>query len=208
MHYLFIDESTGIINYSSIDSSIDYTESHNEHGLLILTIEDKSACLNIAGKYYKDGIILDLPVRPSVHHVWRLSSEAWVEPNNYLDILKSEISARVDKLAGETRLKYITTSPGQEATYTAKLQDAKAYIADGYPTDSTPFVWIHAEAAATGTTAQQVADLIVYTAGLWSQVGAQIEGARQEAKIKGRDATTAAELYAAEQAFKAAMAAL
>lgn len=93
------------------------------------------------------------------------------------------ISGEVDLYAGHTRLRFITVSPGQEATYISKLEDARAYIAAGYPTNSSPFVWVHAEAAATGATATQVADLIVYTAGLWSMVGSQIEGARQAAKM-------------------------
>lgn len=99
-----------------------------------------------------------------------------------LDEARVEAAIEVDNIAGQTRLRFITVSPGQEATYLSKLADANAYIAAGYPADATAFVWINAEAIATNATPQIVADLIVYTASQWSQVGAQIEGARQAAK--------------------------
>lgn len=99
-----------------------------------------------------------------------------------LDDAKAAAISEVDALAGKKRMQYITTSPGQDVTYLSKLEDARAYVAAGYPQDSTPFVWIHAEATATGSTAQQTADFIIVTAELWSAVGAQIEGARQGAK--------------------------
>jgi hypothetical protein len=122
--------------------------------------------------------------------------------------LRKEAGQRIESLAGQTRLRYITDSAGQGETYAAKFADAKAYIAAGYPTDATPYVWINAEATATGTTPTQVADLIVYTANLWALVGAQIEGARQAAKIGLNSALTTETIETLEAAFKAAMAAL
>lgn len=125
-----------------------------------------------------------------------------------LDQIKAAAAARVDQLAGKVRLKYTTTSPGQEMTYISKLADAKAYIAAGYPSDVSPYAWIDAESAATGGTPTQVADLIVYTANLWITVGAQIEGHRQAAKQAISAATAAAQVLAAEDAFVTAMSAL
>lgn len=125
-----------------------------------------------------------------------------------LATLQKEAVDRVDTLAGATRLNYVTITPGQEMTYTTKLADAKAYIAAGYPVDATPYVWINTEATATGTTATQVADLIVYTGGLWATVGATIEGKRQEAKKLIIAALTVTDIRITEQAFIDAMAAL
>jgi hypothetical protein len=125
-----------------------------------------------------------------------------------LATLKSDAVIRVDALAGKTRLKYVTASPGQEMTYTAKLADAKAYISAGYPLDTTPYIWIATEAAMTGATPAQVADLVVYTAGLWGQVGAAIEGKRQETKRAIAAALTVTDIRFAEQAFIAAMSTL
>lgn len=124
-----------------------------------------------------------------------------------LATLQKEAIDRVDSLSGLTRLKYVTISPGQEMTYTAKLADAKAYVDAGYP-DAIPYPWINAEALATNTTPTQVADLIIYTAGLWSTVGATIEGKRQEVKKLITAALTVTDIRIAEQVFIDAMAAL
>jgi hypothetical protein len=133
---------------------------------------------------------------------YRIESAPVIES---LDAIRARVATEVDARAGATRLKFITVSPGQEATYIAKLDDAKAFVAAGYPEDASAFIWISAEAAATGATPTQVADLIIYTAGLWSQVGAAIEGARQAAKI-AISAGNEAQIYAAQEAFKATMA--
>ena len=125
-----------------------------------------------------------------------------------LATLQKEAVDRVDSLAEMSRLKYVTISPGQEMTYTAKLADAKAYISAGYPVDASLFPCIAFEATATGTTNQQVADLIIYTAGLWSAVGAMIEGKRQEFKKAIATALTVADIRIAEQGFIDAMGAL
>jgi hypothetical protein len=125
-----------------------------------------------------------------------------------LNDAKAAAISEVDALAGKKRMQYITTSPGQDVTYLAKLEDARAYVAAGYPQDSTPFVWIHAEATATGSTAQQTADFIIVTAGLWSAVGAQIEGARQGAKQAINAGQDVADVTAAVQAFNDALAAI
>lgn len=95
-----------------------------------------------------------------------------------LDHAKAMALRTVDAMVGDKRRAYITTSPGQEATYTAKLADAKAYIAANYPADASTYPWIYAEAQKTGMTSTAVADLIVSTANTWTQIGAAIEGAR------------------------------
>lgn len=124
-----------------------------------------------------------------------------------LATLQADSLFRIDALAGMTRLKFITVSPGQEMTYTAKLADAQAYILAGYP-DAAPYVWINAEALATGSTPTQVADLIIYTANLWSQAGSTIESKRMEAKQAVSSAIDDAGIQLAEQNFITAMAAL
>ncbi len=90
----------------------------------------------------------------------------------------------IDASAGKTRYKYITSVPGQDATYRAKRQDAEAYKAAGYPADATPYPWVSAEATATGNTPQVAADNILATVAAWTTKGSQIEGER----IKGKTA--------------------
>jgi hypothetical protein len=118
-----------------------------------------------------------------------------------LEQLQNEAQARIDALAGQARLKYISTSPGQDATYTAKLKDAEAYVAAGYPTDASAYKWIMTEATHTQMTPVQVANRIIAAANLWITVGAEIEGARQAAKVAIKVATTVADIRAAEQLF-------
>ncbi|WP_426994440.1 hypothetical protein [Methylomonas sp. CM2] len=122
--------------------------------------------------------------------------------------LRAAAAARVDDSAGAIRAKYITIAPGQEATYALKLADAKSYQAAANPADASAYPWIAAEAAATGKTPAQTAARIVATAQAWIVIGAQIEGARQAAKLSIAVSQTAAELYAAEQSFAAAVAEL
>jgi len=119
--------------------------------------------------------------------------------------LQAEAAARVDALAGATRLNYVTIAPGQEMTYTAKLADANAYIAAGYPTDASPYPWINTEATLTSSTPTAVADLIIYTAGLWGAIGATIEGRRLATKQTIAGATNSGQIDAAEQVFIMAM---
>jgi hypothetical protein len=126
-----------------------------------------------------------------------------IEMTRPLERLKAEAEKRVDALAGQVRLKYISSSPGQDATYALKLKDAEAYIAAGYPAEATDYKWIAAEAAHTQMTPAQVADRIIASANLWVTIGAEIEGARQAAKVAIKAAATASDIRTAEQLFKA-----
>lgn len=109
---------------------------------------------------------------------------------------KQEFIIKIDNIAGNKRLEYITSTPGQEVTYTAKLADAQAYKAAGYPIDVSTYPWINAEANATGNSPTNVADFIIYTAAIWEDKGSKIEGARQAAKISVSSATTITEIKA------------
>ena len=85
----------------------------------------------------------------------------------------------IDNAAGRARLRYLTSVPGQDATYTAKYQQALAYVAAGYPADMTAFPWIAQEALRTGQTAQAAANTIKSTGDAWALViGPRIEGLR------------------------------
>ncbi|MCB0055520.1 MAG: hypothetical protein KDE45_00780, partial [Caldilineaceae bacterium] len=95
---------------------------------------------------------------------------------------------QIDAAAGRARARYLTTVPGQEATYTAKYAQAQAYIAAGYPASTTPYPWIAQEALRTGLTIKQTADRIKITGDVWANVvGPAIEGLR----IGGKDSLPA-----------------
>ena len=101
---------------------------------------------------------------------------------------------QIDAAAGRARARYLTTVPGQEATYTAKYAQAQAYIAAGYPADTTAYPWIAQEAMRSVLTTSQAADRIKMTGDLWANiVGPAIEGLR----IGGKDALPALSTIAA-----------
>jgi hypothetical protein len=117
--------------------------------------------------------------------------------------LQADALSRVDQLTLKVREKFLT--PGQDSTYADKLADARAYKAAAGKANAADFVWIDAEASATGKTRQEVADTIIAASKQWAQKGAQIEGQRQAAKQAIKAATTPAAIRSAEQYFKTLM---
>jgi len=119
----------------------------------------------------------------------------------------------IDAAAGEARLRFITSVPGQEAVYLLKLQEAQAYLAAhaGDPDADVP-PHIAAEATATGQTAVDVATMVVGLASYWNgTISPAIEGARMGGKAAVAAATGVddeATLAAIEAARAAALAAL
>ncbi|MEN6449486.1 MAG: hypothetical protein ABFC96_03260 [Thermoguttaceae bacterium] len=92
----------------------------------------------------------------------------------------------IDNAAGKARQRYITTSPGQDATYTVKYAEALDYIAAGYPSDLSPYPFISGESQPnTWMTPTQAATRIATLGGYWREViGPAVEAAR----INGKDA--------------------
>lgn len=86
----------------------------------------------------------------------------------------------IDKAAGAARSRYLTIVPGQDATYSAKYADAKAFILAAYPdAQIANYPWVKAEAAATGKTNAQAADSIKLTGDMWNvNLGPSIENLR------------------------------
>lgn len=93
-----------------------------------------------------------------------------------------ELENWVDALAGETRARFISTVPGQEATYLKKADEAARYTEGD---DPAGYPYITAEAAATGQTPAAVAALIAAKAAQWTTINAQIEAIRIAAKAGG-----------------------
>jgi|GEM_PF-1385869 len=139
--------------------------------------------------YIVSGAFVPFPAKPNIYAEWDWATRVWVTPTTALDQAKASAASRIDAAAGVARQRYITTTPGQDATYTAKYAEAKAYRDAGYPADLTGYPFIAIEAAPhAARTAQQAADRIIYLGDLWSSViGPQIEGLR----INGKDTLTA-----------------
>jgi hypothetical protein len=105
-----------------------------------------------------------------------------------LEQAKIDYQAKVDTAAGEARLRYLTSIPGQDATYGAKLTDAEKFIADGYHEENIEdYPWLAGEVRTYGKTPTVAALEITTKASQWIQVGVPIEEIRLKAKQAIRD---------------------
>ena len=109
--------------------------------------------------------------------------QAIIDSFNPLPLLQKEYIDLVNKVAGETRIKYVTNVPFQEAAYQMKEADTRRYKADGYPSDLTLYPFTAFEADATGLTPTQAADLVIAQADQWVLLSAMIEGLRRKATV-------------------------
>jgi hypothetical protein len=119
--------------------------------------------------------------------------EAWNA--GALDRAKADAAVAIDVAAGRTRQKYITTVPGQEATYLLKAQQADAFKAAGYAGPVPGLV--AAEVTATGAAARQACDAILAERDLWAAIAAQVEAARRGGKVAAAAAATVKDVQAA-----------
>ncbi|MGE3549633.1 MAG: hypothetical protein AB7I29_07015 [Geobacter sp.] len=113
------------------------------------------------------------------------STDAPVFPAKPIEQVKAEASIEIDQTAGQVRSKYITTSPGQETTYTEKARQCEAYKAAGYPASPDPVAhaYVLAEANAKQCSYQVACDAILAERDQWAVLGAKIEEARRKAKL-------------------------
>jgi hypothetical protein len=131
------------------------------------------------------------------HWRWSFADARYVEQLP-VSILRDRAYAVIDAHAGAARMRYITETPGQQAVYLRKREQAIALLADP---QSTPGAYLVAEANATGSTPAAVAQLIATIAGQWDDaLSPAIEGQRLGGK-------RAVELAQDEAAITAAVAA-
>lgn len=103
-----------------------------------------------------------------------------VHPFKDLEAAREWARNEIDRVAGVARSRYITVTPGQDATYQAKYADAQAFVRAGYPeADLALYPWVGKEAEATGMTPREAADSIKAVGDPWNMViGPTIEGLR------------------------------
>ena len=102
-----------------------------------------------------------------------------------LDDAVAQLLNDVDIAAGNARARYITTVQGQEAVYTEKMRQAKAYRDAGFPADTTGYEMIVAEFNARETSLEEAALFIIAKANEWNNVlSPQIELLRVGTKNK------------------------
>lgn len=125
--------------------------------------------------------------------------------NPILDAVSLEQSkiiaaASIDEAAGAARARFITVTPGQEATYITKYEQAKQFRDAGFLGDAPPF--IAAEAAARMITAQAVAEEVISVAVPWETIiGPRIEALRMAGKSQIVTASTQQDVDALTRQF-------
>jgi hypothetical protein len=103
-----------------------------------------------------------------------------VHPFKSIEEAREWARNQIDEAAGAARARYITVTPGQDATYQAKYADAQAFVRAGYPdADISQYPWVKAEADATGLSFALAADSIKAVGDPWNLVvGPAIESLR------------------------------
>ena len=111
---------------------------------------------------------------------YRVIDQSAAELATALATAKAAAIARVNSEAGGARARFITSVIGQEGTYLDKATEAGAFAADPAP-NASAYPYLFAEAEATETPVEHVAELVRQTAQSWRQINAQIEGLRKGA---------------------------
>lgn len=109
-----------------------------------------------------------------------------------LDEARAVAVARINFEAGAAREPHITVTAGQSATYLSKQIEAERYR----DRQGGPYPYLEAEAAATGSTVEDVAALVLATAEAWTALNARIEGVRRGALVAVERAADVAEVDA------------
>lgn len=163
-------------------------------GAVEITADEHAALL--AGQSAGKRIIPDASGRPILAD----------PPAPLLADVRAAALVAIDTAAGTARTRYITTVPGQEATYLIKAQQARDYQAAGH-TGPVPAL-VQSEADATGETPQLACGRILAEESAWVAKAAQIETARRRGKIAAQAAADVPAVEAARDAAIAELAAL
>ena len=122
-----------------------------------------------------------------------------------LEQVKEAAIAQITQMRGQARLAYITDLPGQDMLYTAKYEEAGAYLTDPTP-DPAEYPLIMSEVGVTATTAEEVAQVFLNLNALWRQAAGAIDAACFGAEAVVHAATTPIEIDAALIALAAQLA--
>lgn len=144
--------------------------------------------------YIEKGVLLHKYISNAGHslaqkdNIWISSNDvavqAIIDSFDPLTEVQKEQIVLVNKTAGESRTKYVTDIPFQEAAYQAKEADVRRYKLAGYPADLTLYPFTAAEANATGVSAQDAADSVILQADQWVMISAEIERLRRKASVE------------------------
>lgn len=149
--------------------------------------------------------ITNLDPRPGIGWTYTngvFSAPAVVVPTPEADLptVKARAIDAVNTRAGNSRLKFMTSIPGQESTYQFKQQEMERYYAatDPQPAD---YPFLAAEAAATGQNLAELAALVKATWEQWQPLAVHIEATRRGAIVAIENAETVEEVLAVQPVF-------
>jgi hypothetical protein len=108
-----------------------------------------------------------------------LSSRTFRPDPEPLRDLTAQLLAEVDRRAGAFRCRFITAIPGQDLTYLAKEEQARAFGA-GAGLEAAPM--IAAEAEVRGISPQVLSKLVIDRADSWRRLAVLVEARRVQAK--------------------------
>lgn len=125
--------------------------------------------------------------------------------------LRSKAIAQINNAVGQMRELFITTISGQEMIYSAKEAEAIRFV-QGFPLMSEvtaqTFPFIYQEIGITAPTAYELAQVWLYMAQQWRDVGSKLENARLGAIASLNTAPTPAHIDAIIAEFYADLQAL
>lgn len=126
--------------------------------------------------------VVGIPVKPSPTSEWDWGTKSWSFSQEQAYVFSKSALDAIDKEAGNTRVKYITSVPGQSETYQRKEQQAREWSALGFSGQAPSF--IQAEADALNVSPETIAQQVIQLADYWSNVkGPQIEACRRKWKV-------------------------
>ena len=154
----------------------------------------------------EQGLPRPMPERPTAHHQINWTTRTWEDARS-LQLAVNVGLDEIDRCAGQARLRYITSVPGQAETYAKKEEQARAWASAAFWGAAPSF--IAAEAAALGVSAQSVAEEVIGLADFWANVkGPQIEATRRKWKVSIEAATTVLQVDQMVESAKAELEAL
>jgi hypothetical protein len=151
-------------------------------------------------------IEVDIDLLPSDLSGVRVQNGAWFVAS--IEPARSAATARVNRIAGELRSRFITVIPGQEMIYLQKEIEARHYLmlddAGTAPDEFDPdlFPFLSQEVGITAETPFQVATIVHFMAHSWRQIGARIDRVRLMSVHMIEAAGTEAEIATAETWFR------
>lgn len=107
--------------------------------------------------------------------------------------IQAALCRAIDNHAGDIRQRYITEITGQDATYAAKLDEARRYQAAGSPADATGYPYIYHESQQKNASPADIASLYIATNAQWTAINAPLEGLRTAGKDRVSAAGTIAD---------------